>query len=144
MKRFDVKKTARIPAASGVPTLSKADEPRNPEEKEEMKKFPYREAVTATITRSDIAYAVRAVGSDEDLPVSSSHERMGGYVRWTGLWTLHGSVYGLGCRSLSGHKTIGFGCSVDAGEGSDQLALKDARSDSIGYLGGRVRLPYQR
>ena len=49
-----------------MPTLSKADEPRNPEEKEEMRKFPYREVVgalmwTATMTRSDIACAVRAV-----------------------------------------------------------------------------------
>ena len=66
VKRFDVKKTTKIPAASGVPTLSKADEPRNPEEKEEMRKFPYREAVgalmwTATMARPDIACAVRAV-----------------------------------------------------------------------------------
>ena len=45
VKRFDVKKTTKIPAASGVPTLSKVDEPRNPEEKEEMRKSPYREAV---------------------------------------------------------------------------------------------------
>ena len=63
---------------------------------------------------------------------------MGDYVRWTGLWTLHGSIHGLGFRSLPGHKTIGFECGVDPGEGGDQLALKDARSDSIGYLGGRV------
>ena len=28
VKRFDVKKVTKIPAASGVPTLSKADEPR--------------------------------------------------------------------------------------------------------------------
>ena len=66
VKRFDVKKTPKIPAASGVPTLSKADEPRNPEEKEEIRKFPYREAVgalmwTATMTWPDIACAVRAV-----------------------------------------------------------------------------------
>ena len=59
---FDVKKATKIPAASGVPTLSKADEPRNPEEKGEMRKFPYWEAVgalmwTATMTRSDIACA---------------------------------------------------------------------------------------
>ena len=66
VKRFDAKKATKIPAASGVPTLSKADEPRDPEEKEKMRKFPYREAVgalmwTATITRPDIACAVRAV-----------------------------------------------------------------------------------
>ena len=64
---------------------------------------------------------------------------MGDYVRWTGLETLHGSIHGLGFRSLPRYETIGFGCGVDAGEGGDQLALKDARSDSIGYLRGRVR-----
>ena len=66
VKRFDVKKTTKIPAASGVRMLSKADEPRNPEEKEVMSKFPHRKAVgalmwTATMTRPDIACAVRAV-----------------------------------------------------------------------------------
>ena len=33
VKRFDVKKATKIPTASGVPTLSKDDKPRNPEEK---------------------------------------------------------------------------------------------------------------
>ena len=66
VKRFDVKKTTKIPAASGVPTLSKADKPQNPEEKEEMRKFPYREVVgalmwTASMTRPDITCAVRAL-----------------------------------------------------------------------------------
>ena len=59
VKRFDIKKATEILAASGVPTLLKADEPRNPEEKEEMRKFSYQEAVgalmwTATMTRPDI------------------------------------------------------------------------------------------
>ena len=45
VKRLDVKKSTKIPAASGVPTLAKADEPRNLEGKEEMRKFSYREAV---------------------------------------------------------------------------------------------------
>ena len=65
VKRFDVKKATKIPAASRVPTLSKADEPRNTEEKEEMRKFAYQEAVgallwTATMTCSYTACAVRA------------------------------------------------------------------------------------
>ena len=66
VKGLDVKKATKIPAGSGVPTLSKADEPQNPEEKEEMIKFSYREIVgtfmwTAMMTRPDIACAVRAV-----------------------------------------------------------------------------------
>ena len=66
VKRSDVKKATKVTAASGVTTLSKADEPQNPEEKEEMRKFAYRKAVgalmwTATMTRPDIACAVRAV-----------------------------------------------------------------------------------
>ena len=40
VKRFDVKKATKIPAASGVPALSKADKPRNLEEKKEMRRFP--------------------------------------------------------------------------------------------------------
>ena len=66
VRRFHVKKATKIPAASGVPTLSKADEPQNPEEKEEMRMFPYRQAMgalmwTTTMIRPDIACAVRVV-----------------------------------------------------------------------------------
>ncbi|CAN0123831.1 unnamed protein product, partial [Ascophyllum nodosum] len=66
LDKFGVKKASRIPASSGVPTLSKADEPQTPEEKKEMLKFPYRAAVGALMsaeimTRPDIASAVRAV-----------------------------------------------------------------------------------
>ena len=156
VKRFDVKEVTKIPAASGVPTLSKVDEPRSPEEKEEIRKLPYREAVaalmwTATMTRPDIACAVRAVARFCENPgpahkkavvkileVSPSHERM--------EVTYGGQGCGLcmeantdsdfrACldtrRSVSG--------AVDAGERGEQLALKDARSDSIEYLGCRVR-----
>ena len=69
---------------------------------------------------------------------------MGDYVRWTRLWTLHGSIHGFGFRSLPGYETIGFGCGVDAGEGGDQLALKDARSASIGLPRRQSTLLYQR
>ena len=150
------------PAASGVPTLSKADEPRNPEEKEEMKKFPYREAVvalmwTATMTRPDIARAVRAVARFCENP-GPAHKKavmkILQYLLHTKEWGI--TYCGQGCglcmeaytnsnfRSLRGYETIGFGCGVDAAEGGDQLALKDAKSDTIGYLGGRVRCSYRR
>ena len=140
-----------------MPTLSKADEPRNPEEEEEMRKFPYRKAVgalmwTATMTRPDIACAVRAVARFCENP-GPAHKKavmkIFQYLLHTKEWGI--TYCGQGCGlcmeaytdsdfwSLPGHETIGFGCGVDAGEGSDQLALKDARSDSIGYLGGRVR-----
>ena len=64
VEKFGVMKASMIPASSGVPTLSRADEPKIPEKKE-MLKFSYREAVgalmwVATMTRSDIASVVRA------------------------------------------------------------------------------------
>ena len=34
---------------------------------------------------------------------------MGDNVRWAGLWTLHGSLHGLGFGSLPGYETIGLG-----------------------------------
>jgi hypothetical protein len=47
VKRFDMTKATKIPVASGVSTLSKADGPWNQEGKEEMIKFSYREAMGA-------------------------------------------------------------------------------------------------
>ena len=66
VEKFDVKTARRVPALSGVPALSKADEPQTPEEKKDMLKFPYQEEVgalmrVATMTRPDIASGVRAV-----------------------------------------------------------------------------------
>ena len=40
-------KVNRVPASSGVPTLSKADESQTPEKKKEILKFLYRAAVGA-------------------------------------------------------------------------------------------------
>ena len=59
VEKCGVMKPSRLPASSGVPTLSQADEPQT-------LKFPCREAVgslmwVATMTRPDIASAVRTV-----------------------------------------------------------------------------------
>ena len=37
VETFGLKKASRVPASSGVPTLSKADEPQTPEEKKNVK-----------------------------------------------------------------------------------------------------------
>ena len=96
VKRFDVKKATNIPAVSGVPTLLKADEPRNPEEKERIRTFPYREAVgalmwTATMTRPDIACAVRAVARFCENP-GPAHKKA---VMKILLYLLHTKEWGL-------------------------------------------------
>ena len=62
---FGINTVCRIPASSGVTTLSEANEPYTPEEKY-MLNFPYREVVgalmlTVTMIRSDTACMVRAV-----------------------------------------------------------------------------------
>ena len=66
VETFGVEKASRIPAFSGVPTLSKVNEHQASEEKEDISKFLYREAVgmfiwTAKMARLDIACTVRAV-----------------------------------------------------------------------------------
>ena len=50
VKKFGVEKASRIPASSGVPTLSKADEPQTSKEKE-MPNFLYQEAVGSSCGR---------------------------------------------------------------------------------------------
>ena len=127
VKRFDIKRATKILAASGVPTLSKVDEPRNPEEKEKIRKLPYREALgalmwTTTMTRPDIACAVRAVARFCENPGPAHkkavmkilqyllHTKEWGITYGGQLWTLHGSKHGLGFQSLPGNETISFGC----------------------------------
>ena len=61
-KLFNVTKTSMIPMATGVNPLSKKDGSKNPKEKEEMRRIPYREAVgalmwAATMTRPDLSFA---------------------------------------------------------------------------------------
>ena len=61
-KGFNVTKTSMIPMATGVKPLSKEDGPKNPKEREEMRRIPYREAVgarmwAAIMTRPDISFA---------------------------------------------------------------------------------------
>ena len=93
MATFGVQKASRVSASSEVPTLSKADEPQT-QEKDNMLKFPYRDAIeklmwTATMTRPDIGCVVRTVagsmklwtvaqtGGVEGRTIPAPHERMG-------------------------------------------------------------------
>ena len=129
VKRFDVKRTAKIPAASRVPTLSKADEPRNPEEKEEMRKFPYREAVgvlmwTATMTRSDIACAVRVVARFCENP-GPSYKRA---VMKIFQYLLHTQEWGI---TYGGQ---GYGLRMEAYTDSDFGACLDTRRSVSGAV----------
>ena len=48
-ERFEMDKTAMVPATAGVKPLSKEHGPKTPEEKGEMTKILYREAIRALI-----------------------------------------------------------------------------------------------
>ena len=129
VKRFDIKKTTKIQAASGVPTLSKADEPRNPMEKEEMRKFPYREAVralmwTATMTRPDIACAVRAVVRFCENP-EPAHKKA---VMKIFQYLIHTKEWGI---KYGGQ---GYGLCVEAYTDSDFGACLDTRRSVSGAV----------
>ena len=128
-KRFDVKKSTKIPAASGVPTLAKANEPRNPEEKEEMRKLPYREAVgalmwTATMTRTDIACAVRTVARFCENP-GPAHKKA---VMKISQYLLHTKEWGI---TYGGQ---GCGLCMEAYTDSDFGACLDTRRSVSGAV----------
>ena len=129
VKRFDIKKATKIPAASGVPTLSKVDEPRNPEEKEEMRKFPYREAVralmwTAMKTRPDIACAVRAVARFCENP-GQAHKKA---VMKILQYLFHTKEWGI---TYGGQ---GCGLCMEANTDSDFRAYLDTRRSISGAV----------
>ena len=66
VEKLGAEKASWIPSSSGVAVLSNASGLQTPVEKEEMSKFPHRDAVgtlmsTLTKTRPDIPCVVRAV-----------------------------------------------------------------------------------
>ena len=111
VKRFDVKKAFKIPAASGVSTLSKADEPRNQDEKEEMRALMW----TATMTRPDIACAVRAMARFCENP-GPAHKKavmkILQYILHTKEWgiTYGGQACGL---CMEAYSDLDFGACLD-------------------------------
>ena len=71
-------------------------------------------------------------GDVEGYAISAPYEGIGNHAQWAGLWAQHGGVHGLGFWSLPGYYTLGIGGGSDVGEGSGQLALEDASSNSVG------------
>ena len=122
VKRFGVKKATKIPVASGASTLLKANKPRNPEEKEEMSKFPSREAVgalmwTAMMTRPDIACALRAVARFCENP-GPAHNKA---VMEISQYLIHTKGWGITCSGQ------GCGLCMEACTDSDFEACLDRR-----------------
>ena len=81
VERFGLNNASRIPASSGVPTLSKANESQAQEEEENMLTFPYQKVLgalmrTATMTPPDIACAVRAVATFYENPRPAHGEKV--------------------------------------------------------------------
>ncbi|CAM9520770.1 unnamed protein product, partial [Ascophyllum nodosum] len=72
-KRFNVTKISMIRMATGVKPLSKEEGPKNPKEREEMRRIPYREAVgtlmrAATMARPDLSFAAHNLAKFCDDP----------------------------------------------------------------------------
>ena len=77
-KRFNVTKISMIPMATGVDPLSKEDSPKNPKEREEMRRIPYRETVgdlmwATTMARPDLSFAAHSLAKFCDDPGSVQH-----------------------------------------------------------------------
>ena len=155
METFGVQKASRAPASSEVPTRSKADEPQT-QEKYNMLKIPYRDAIgrlmwTATMTRPDIEGVVRTVagfvklwtvaqrGGVEGRTIPAPHERMEnqsctGSSAVDSEWRRHG----LELWSLPEYWTLDIGLGRNTSKGGGKLALEDASSDGVRYLGGGI------
>ena len=129
INRFEARKATKIPAAWGVPTLSKADEPRNSEEKGEMRKSPYRETAgalmwTATMTWPDIACTVRAVARFFENP-GPAHKKAALKIL---PYLLHTKEWGI---AYSGQ---GCGLCMEAYTDSDFRACLDTRRSISGAV----------
>ena len=145
METFGVQKASRVPASLEVPILSKADEPQT-QEKENMLKFPYRDAIgrlmwTSTMTRPDIVgsvklWTVAQKGGVEGRAIPAPHERMEnqsctGSSAVDSEWRRHG----LELWSLTEYWTLDIGLGSDTSKGGCKLALEDASSAASGTLG---------
>ena len=130
VEKFGVEKASRIPASSGVPTLSKADESQTLEEKEDMLIFPYQEAVgaliwMATITRPGIACAVRAVVrfcENPELAHKKAVLKVIQYLLHTKKW---GITYGgQSCRlNMEAYTDSDFGSCLDTRRSASGTAV---------------------
>ena len=129
VEKFGVKKVSMIPAPSGVPTLSKSNEPQTPEEKKHILKFPYRDAAealmwVATMTRPDIASAVRALVKFCEKP-GLAHKKT---VLKAMQYLLHTKEWGI---TYGGQ---GFGLNMEAYMDSDFGACLDTRRSVSGAV----------
>ena len=119
-----------------------------------MLKFPYRDAIgrlmwTSTMTRPDIGCVVRTVAGSvklwtvaqrsgvEGRAIPAPHEGMGnqsctGSSAIDSEWRRHGLEF----WSLPEYWTLDIGLGRNTSKGGGKLALKDASSEGVRYLGG--------
>jgi len=155
--RFQVTKTSSTPAATGIKPLSKEDGAKTPAEREEMENIPYREAVgalmwAATMTRLDIASAVREVAKFSDNPGRAHWKAVRRILQYIARTKDRGITYGgqkaeieMTAYADSDHATCldtrrsVSGGAVLLGGGRDQLVLQDTEGHRYRDIGIGVR-----
>ena len=98
-ERFGIGETAMVPVTEGVKPLSKEHGLKTTEEKEEMTKIPYREAVgalmcTSTMTRPDISSAVRSVAKFCENPGMAHWKAVAKILQFVRRTPERGIIYG--------------------------------------------------